>query len=338
MVVAPSDRAQRATVLPGVPHQAKHDGSLRICSLVPGATEIVAGLGLIDSLVGISHECDFPPEAAAIPRVMWTSLSPDLSSKAIDDAVRMARAQEQPLFSIDRDALRLAAPELVITQDLCDICAMTPKGLTAALQQLPVSPTLLSLAPSTLADIWQDIDRVGQAVGRAQKALTWISTIQRRLVTVRETLQRAPTRPRVACLEWLDPLYVAGHWAPEMVEAAGGIDVLGQAGAPSRRIIWDDIVRAAPDVVIVMPCGFSVARTVTEWTVISSQTGWQQLAAQCSNRVFAVDANSYFSRPGPRLIEGIELLAQLLHPELTWDLPPSPSIAATRLTPAPIAR
>ena len=290
---------------------------MRICSLLPSATEIVYALGLDDQLVGVSHECDFPPEAVAKP-IMIRSVfdSSGLSSLEIDRAVMERLRRGEGVYTIDLDRLRQADPDLILTQELCDVCAVPYTEVKRAVEQLGGWPLLLPLSPVLLGDVLQDIRLVGEATGKREQAELVVARLQSRIDRVTARAARAVERPKIFCLEWADPLYVSGHWIPEMVEMAGGNDGLGKKGRPSVSIEWDRVVRYAPEVVVLMPCGFDVERTVRELPLLTRLPGWLDLPAVKRGRVYAVNGSAYFNRSGPRLVDGLELLAKLLHPEL----------------------
>lgn len=290
---------------------------MRICSLLPGATEVVVALWNTKHLVGISHECDYPPEVRTKPVLVRTVIDTSiLSSREIDRQVRAKMKAGLPLYELDETLLARVRPHLVITQDLCHACAITPSQLAEALRALPSPPRVLSLNPSTLEDVIADVERIGEAIGRWQEAAAFVEQLRARLQAVLIQVAHADRHPRVACIEWLDPLYAAGHWVPDMVACAGGVDVLGTAGAPSAPITWKRLRAAKPDVLVIMPCGFPIARTRREIARLTKQPGWKTLPAVKTGRVFLVDGPAYFNRPGPRVIDGIELLASCLHPTL----------------------
>jgi len=289
---------------------------MRICSLLPGATEVVAALRHTKHLVGISHECDYPPEIRTKPVVVRAKISTDRSSRGIDRQVRATLKTGHALYELDETLLARVRPHLVIAQDTCEACAITPAQLQRALHALPSPPRVLPLNPSTLDDVLADIERIGVAIDRAHEAAVLTGRLRERLQHILLQVAHADAHPRVACVEWLDPLYAAGHWVPEMVAYAGGVDVLGTAGAPARKMTWKQVCAARPDVLILMPCGFSIARTRQELTSLTTRTGWKTLPAVKTGQVFLVDGPAYFNRPGPRLIDGIELLAACLHPQL----------------------
>ncbi|HAP39387.1 MAG TPA: cobalamin-binding protein [Nitrospira sp.] len=288
---------------------------MNICSLVPGATEVVAALGLQDRLVGISHECDTPRTLAHVPVMVRGRIdSHARSSAAIDAQVGEWLAGGSGLYELDEARLLAAKPDLLITQDLCDVCAITPTQLARVVQTLSPSPRMVTLSPHRLDDVLRDIETLGEAMEREEAGRQLAAALRRRLDAVRTTVGAEPSRPKVACLEWLAPLYSAGHWVPDMVAAAGGTDALATAGTPSRKIEWEALAGCAPDVIVLMPCGFTVARTRAELTAVTEHPGWQHLPAVRRGEVYLVDALSYFSRPGPRLVDGVEQLAAILHP------------------------
>ncbi|MGH9735043.1 MAG: cobalamin-binding protein [Candidatus Acidiferrales bacterium] len=289
---------------------------MRIVSLLPSATEILFALGLGDSVVGVTHECDFPPEAAKKPALIRPRVDPAAAPAEIDRQVSDVVQRGESVYAVDAELLASLAPDLIVTQDLCHVCAASPDDLATALTRLPKQPRVLSLAPHSLADVWDDIRRLGEATGRKREGQALAMTLQQRVAAIEmkatqmKTAQHAP-RPRVVCLEWLDPFYVAGHWVPEMVAKAGGDDVLGRAGQPSFRVSAEQVAESAADVIIVMPCGYNLARAARESKELGFPQGWSTLPAIREKRVFAVDANSHFSRPGPRLADGVAVLATI---------------------------
>ncbi len=310
-------------MLGGTVHYGGKTNGMRICSLLPGATEVVAALGLADNLVGVSHECDYPPEVRDKPVMVRAIIDSErASSSDIDRQVRSALSSQQYLYALDDTGFGRACPDVVITQDLCHVCAITPNQLQQALHALPNPPHVLTLNPTRLDHIFGDIERIGTALGKASEARALIASSRSRLESIRASLMSARERPNVACIEWLDPLFAAGHWVPEMVAWAGGNDVLGTAGAPSERITWERLAMTKPDVLVLMPCGFSIDRTQKEISRVQSHPEWTRLPAVRNGRVFAVDAGAYFSRPGPRLVDGVALLAALCHPSLVGERVP----------------
>jgi iron complex transport system substrate-binding protein len=306
---------------------------MRICSLIPGATEVVAALGLADRLVGISHECDFPASVQHVPVMIEAIVGKDgASGGEIDRQVKELVASGQRLYRLNEDAFCRACPDLILTQELCHVCSVTPDQLTHAIESLQHRPHVLTLGPTTLGDVIHDIERIAQTAGIPAKGRALAEALRRRLDHVRAETSRTSSRPRVVCLEWLDPLYVAGHWVPEMVELAGGCDVLGSRDAPSHETTWTAVEAARPDVILVMPCGYSVERTVNELQR-ASQTAdaWRACRRQTAD-LYVVDAASFFSRPGPRLIDGVELLATILSPTPDRPIDPAKAIKLERST------
>jgi iron complex transport system substrate-binding protein len=297
---------------------------MRICSLLPSSTEIAFALGLGDSIWGVSHECDFPPEARTKRVVVHSRLPQGASSAEIDRLVSEFIARGESIYSVDAQALCELDPDLILTQDLCHVCAASPDDLAAALNVLPRMPQILSLNPHSLADVWNDVRAVGAASGRAVEAELLVRDRIERIESVTravESVVRRAGRPRVACLEWLDPPYSAGHWVPEMVSLAGGTDVLGHIGEPSIRVDWQQVADAKPDVILISPCGFNCEQAAAEFARLQLPLMWQDLPAVRAGRVFAADANSYLSRPGPRLAGGIAILARAIHPEVSVAIP-----------------
>ncbi|MBI4341915.1 MAG: cobalamin-binding protein [Candidatus Omnitrophica bacterium] len=289
---------------------------MRICSLLPSATETVYALGLGDQLAGVSHECDVPPDALRKPRVLRTTLERSHRSSAdIDAAVRRTLSRGEPLFALDEEALRRAQPDLIITQELCDVCAIGAPDVIRLARALATPPRILSLHPHTLEEVLGDIRAIGEAIGCVGEAERLIARSRQRLARVRALVAGAP-RPAVFCLEWLQPPMAAGHWVPEMVACAGGREILGRSAERSRYVTWEEVAAGAPEVLVVMPCGVSPECARRELALWANQPWWSRLPAVRSGRVHLVDGSAYFNRPGPRLIDGIELLAGLLHPGL----------------------
>lgn len=282
---------------------------MRIASLVPSSTEMLFALGLGESVVAVTHECDYPPKAATLPHLTRSVIPDGLSAGEIDAAVREVRAGGRHLYELDEPALAALEPDLIVTQALCAVCAVSYDDVRAVADRLPGSPAVISLDPERLAEVIEDVTRLGAATGADEAAAGLRADLERRLAAVREAVAGA-ARPRVLALEWLDPPFVGGHWVPEMIEAAGGIDVIGEAGAKSRTAEWDELREAEAETVIAMPCGWDAPRARVEVLGRADEVAWLGAAS-----VFAVDAAASFSRPGPRLIEGTELLAHLLHPD-----------------------
>jgi iron complex transport system substrate-binding protein len=298
---------------------------MRVCSLLPGATEIAFALGLGDNVVGVTHECDYPPEARHKPVVVRSLIDPDsMTSLEIEHWVNERLRSNKALYVIDEARLRAAAPDVILTQGLCDVCAIDYDDVVRAAKNLPHKPQIVSLTPHCLADILTDISRVGAATERPDHANKLTRDLERRVSAVRERTSLSSSRPRVACIEWLDPIYAAGHWVPELVDLAGGHDGLGRMGEPSARIAWQKVVEFAPEIIVLMPCGFDVQRTLREASMLAKLDRWPNLPAVKAGRVYAVNGHAFFSRPGPRLIAGLEILAALIHPE-TSPIPMSPA-------------
>lgn len=278
----------------------------RIVSFLPAATEIVDALGARADLVGRSHECDYPAQVKALPVVSRPTLNLDgLTQEGIDAAVADKLRRGESLYVVDEVLLRELAPDVILTQDLCQVCAPSGNELTRAVRALPTNPNVVYLSPRTLAEVDSNIIAVGAAIGRAAEAREIVVRNHERMDRVRHAMREFAHRPRVAFLEWTDPLYCAGHWVPEMIDIAGGEDRLGRAGADSVRVTWDDVIAWNPEVVVVAPCGFGLAE---------AERMSRTLPPIPNARVVPVDANAYFARPGPRYIDGIELLARVFHP------------------------
>lgn len=290
---------------------------MRVVSLLPSATEIAYLLGLGDHLTGVSHECDFPAGALTKRKIIRPAIeSATLSSHEIDMRVRAALESGEGIYQIDLEALEAADPDLILTQELCDVCATPYQDVLEAVTKLPRKPEVLSLNPQRIGDVLKDIERVGEATGRLLEAENAVKTLRERIEAVAEGAAKASTRPTVVCLEWLDPIMASGHWIPEMAELAGGREPLGHVAAPSRRVEWDDVLSCAPEILILMPCGFVVERVLEEIHLVTRLPGWSDLPAVQKGTVFAVDGHAYYSRSGPRLVDGLEILAHLVHPEL----------------------
>ena len=282
---------------------------MRIASLVPSATEMLFALGLGDQVVAVTHECDYPPEAAGKPHLTRSLVPAGLSAGEIDAAVRRLTGEGRHLYELDEPALAELEVDLIVTQAVCEVCAVSYDDVVAVAERLPSRPRVVSLDPSNLAEVLADVPRLGEAAGVADRAARLRADLERRLETVRRAVEGAD-RPTVLALEWLDPPFIGGHWVPEMIEIAGGEDVLGVAGRKSRTAEWDEIAAAKPEVVVAMPCGWDARQARSE-----VEGHAREVAAVGADRIWAVDAAASFSRPGPRLVEGTELLAHLLHPD-----------------------
>lgn len=292
---------------------------MQICSLLPSATEILYALELGDSIAGVTFECDFPPEARRKPIVVDTVLGHDLSPEAIDREASNYATHGESLYRVDLAALERIRPDLVVTQELCDVCAVSKPHLLQALDQLSPQPRVLSLTPHSLAEVLLDIERVGAAAGRQTKAAELVTRLRERIAKVEA---RPRTFPKVVCLEWLNPLYNAGHWVPDMVKIAGGRDLLAMSGDYSTRVSIEAVIGARPDVMVIMPCGYDAQKAKEEYSRTQFLQGWEDIPAVRSDRVYAVHASAYFSRPGPRLVDGVEILYSLFHDDFSEPLPP----------------
>jgi iron complex transport system substrate-binding protein len=283
---------------------------MRVASLVPSATEMLFALGLDESVVAVTHECDFPREARSLPHLTRTVLPDDLDAGQIDTAVKATVAEGRALYELDEERLTALAPDLIVTQAVCDVCAVAYEEVVEIAARLPNRPRVLQQDPSTLGEMLEDVIRLGEATGMEAEAHDLRGELEGRLAAVRAALSGGGL-PRVVALEWLDPPYVGGHWIPEMISIAGGEDVAGSPGLKSPEVSWGELSGLNPDVVIAMPCGWYVEEAQAQAT-----KHWERIAALGAGRVFAVDAASTFSRPGPRLVDGVELLGHVLHPDL----------------------
>jgi iron complex transport system substrate-binding protein len=281
---------------------------VRIVSLVPHATELLFALGLGEEIVGVTHECDYPEAAREIQPVTYDVLPAGLSAAQIDAAVRERSEQGDSIYELDEELVRELEPDLIVTQALCHVCAVSHDEVQAFAVTLAKPPRVLALDPKTYGETLGDVRTIAQATGAKDAALDLIARTARRADIIRLAV-RDCERPRVAALEWLDPVFIAGHWTPQLIEMAGGEDALGLAGEPSQQSTWELVAAAQPEVVVVMPCGYDAARGVVE-----AEDHARELRATGARRVVAVDASSYYSRPGPRLIDGLELMAHILHP------------------------
>jgi iron complex transport system substrate-binding protein len=289
---------------------------MRIVSLVPHATELLFALGLGEQVVAVTHECDYPPQALQRERVTRDVLPAGLSAGEIDAAVRERTLAGEAIYELDRVALERLAPDLIVTQELCPVCAVSYEEVEQIAKLLPSKPRVIALDPKTLGETLGDIRTVAEATDSRERGIELVGETAARIDRVRLSV-RSQLPVRVAAIEWLDPVYVAGHWTPQMVELAGGEDVLGLPGEHSRVVSWEELAASRPELVVVMPCGYDAPRALTE-----AMSYAEKLGALDARRIVAVDASAYFSRPGPRLIDGLELLAHILHPE---QLPTPPA-------------
>jgi iron complex transport system substrate-binding protein len=295
----------------------------RIVSFLPSATEMVCVLGLEEKLLGLTHECDFPGSIKGKPVVVKSAIPVEqLSEPQIDTAVSERLSAGLSVYQVDEVLLKSLAPDLILTQDLCQVCAPSGNEVRQALNALPNRPEILWLTPRTLAEIADNLREVARATGTTERAEAWIATNFERLKQIETLALQAAVRPRVFCMEWLDPLYCSGHWVPEMVRIAGGIDQLSKQGSDSIRVSWQEVFNWAPEILILMPCGNHLEQVMDLAPKLCSLPRWDEVPAARNGKVYAVDASSYFARPGPRVIQGTELLAHLIHPELfNWEGP-----------------
>jgi len=287
---------------------------MRIVSLLPSATEIICALGLVDQLVGVTHECDFPEAVQALPKVTRTLITTDASSGQIDGLVRERLQTQRALYTLDLPVLQALEPDLIVTQALCEVCAVAEDEVQAAACTLPGGPQIVNLEPRTLSEVLAAIRQVARATGVEGEAEGVIGELATRIDAVVARTAGLPRRPRVALLEWLDPPFSCGHWSPELVRLAGGVEGLGREGQPSRTLGWDEVLAWQPEVLFVACCGFSVERTLCDLPPRQSVPGWSEMPAMSSGQVYVTDGSHYFSRPGPRLVDSLEILAHTLHP------------------------
>ncbi len=298
---------------------------MRICSFLPSTTEIVYELGLGDNLTGVTHECDYPPEAADKMSVIMSFIKPEeLSSREIDDLVTKNAQDGKSTYLVKKEALIEADPDIILTQELCEVCAVSGNQVQEAVQVLGRTPEIISLEPKNMAEILETINIIGEATGTQERAAELTDQLGSRIEKIRSKLGNERDRPRVFCLEWLDPPFVAGHWVPEMVETAGGECGIGKPSEPSFKVTWDEIVEFAPQMLFIMPCGYDIEKTINELDTITSNEGWFALPATNKGEIYLFDANSYFSRPGPRVVDGLEILAKTIHPESMKGYNPPP--------------
>jgi len=284
--------------------------------LLPAATEIAAALGLMDDIVGVSHESDFPEEANARPRVTRCPLhESQLSSREVDDWVRRALRENGTIYTLDETLLRELHPEVILTQKLCDVCAIGYGTVARLAETLPGPPQVVNLEPSSLAEIFEDIRRVANACSVKDRADELIAVLSARVEAVRERAAKIPERPRCFLMEWIDPPFCSGHWGPELVEIAGGHDPLGRKHQPSAEIKWDAVLKARPQIIVLALCGYNIERAGRDYELLRKFPGFSSLPAAQSNRIHIVDAGAYFARPGPRIVDSLEILAGILHPK-----------------------
>lgn len=286
---------------------------------------MICALGCVDRLAGITHECDYPEAVKTKPVVVRGALRLEgLTLREIDEAVSQRLRQGENLYEVDEKLMRSLQPDLIVTQNLCQVCAPSGNEVTQLIQSLSPKPEILWFSPKSFHEILQNIRDLGEAAGVGQEAEALIGAGKSRVEKIARMTRRLPYRPRVFCMEWIDPVYCCGHWMPEMVELAGGVDSLGRKGGYSVRVPWEDVVQYSPEVLIIAPCGFHLTKVMELTAQLFSYPGWADLPAVKQGRVYAVDANAYFARPGPRVIDGVELLAHLIHPGLVeWNGSPN---------------
>ncbi|HEX4209923.1 MAG TPA: cobalamin-binding protein [Candidatus Binataceae bacterium] len=289
---------------------------MRIVSLLPSATEIVCAVGFENALVGRSHECDFPPKVTSLPVLTSPKFNPHGSSADLNQRVMTILADALAVYRVDADKLRELRPDVIVTQSQCDVCAVSLREVEDAVAQwIGTRPTIISLAPYALADIFTDIERVATTLGVEERGREVTQRLLSRMDAISSQATVTESRPRIAIVEWIDPLMAAGNWMPEMVAMAGGDNLFGRAGEHSPWMEFEELVAANPDVILLCPCGFNVDRTFEELPLLAQHPKWTQLQAVRSHKVFVADGNQFFNRPGPRIVESLEILAEILHPE-----------------------
>ena len=289
----------------------------RVVSLLPAGTEIAAALGVIDYVVGVSHECDFPGEVNAKPRVTHCPIhDAGLSSREVDEWVRRALHTNGTIYTIDEPLMRELCPDVILTQKLCDVCAVGYGTVARLAETLPGSPMLVNLEPSSLSDIFDDIRRVAKACEVSERAEKVVPQLSRRVETVRELAAKIDSRPKCFLMEWIDPPFCSGHWGPELVEIAGGQDPLGKKHQPSVEIRWEAVLEAQPEVIVLALCGYDADRARRDYELLKKFPKFDSLPATQTGRIHIVDASAYFSRPGPRIVDSLEILAGILHPDV----------------------
>lgn len=287
----------------------------RVLSLIASSTEIVCALGLEQRLVGRSHECDYPPSVKRLPVCTAPKFATQGTSREIDRRVKAILEEALSVYRVDAERLRELRPSHIITQTQCEVCAVSLKDVERAVAELTEArPRIVSLAPNALDDVWADIERVARALDVAERGRQLVGELQARMAVIRKKAQGFAPRPRVAAIEWIDPLMASGNWMPELVEMAGGVNLFGEAGKHSPGLDWERLCAANPDVILVLPCGFDILRSRGDMPALTGKPGWSDLAAARGRRVYLLDGNQYFNRPGPRLAESLEILAEILHP------------------------
>lgn len=287
----------------------------RIISLIPSSTEIVAALGFADRLVGRSHECDFPESVKRLPVCTEPKFNPEGTSAEIDQGVKTILQKALSVYRVHVDLLKQLQPEVIVTQSQCEVCAVSLRDVEQAVcEWIGSRPRIVALEPNNLSDVWADISRVAEALGIPERGAELVGRLKQRMAAISEKARALPGRPTVACIEWIEPLMAAGNWMPELVEMAGGVSLFGVAGQHSPWMTWEQLVEKSPEVIVVQPCGFDIKRSRKEIPALTHRPGWRDLRAVRDRRVYLTDGNQYFSRPGPRLVESLEILAEVLHP------------------------
>jgi iron complex transport system substrate-binding protein len=290
---------------------------MRIVTLLPSATEIVCALGFEAALIGRSHECDFPPSVARLPALTEAKFNPEGTSAEIDQRVKKIVADALSVYRVDAPKLRELRPDIIVTQSQCEVCAVSESDVEAAVAEwLGTRPRIVSLAPYALDDVFTDMQRVADSLGASARGVELVAQLRNRLVALAGKARNASLRPTVATIEWIDPMMAAGNWMPTLVEMAGGTNLFGTAAEHSPWMKFDDLAAKDPDVILISPCGFNMDRAAKDLPVLTNQPKWQQLAAVRNRQVFMADGNQYFNRPGPRIAESLEILAEIVHPEL----------------------
>ena len=288
----------------------------RIVSLLPSATEIVCALGCSRQLVGRSHECDFPPEVRSLPACTESKLDPARSSAEIDREVKSLLRNALSIYHVDADRLRALRPDVILTQSQCEVCAVSLPDVEQAVAELAgVQPQVVSLSPNRLVDIWEDILTVARALGVEEQGKALVKGLKNRVVDVIAKVSLVKRPPSVACIEWFEPLMAAGNWVPELVELAGGLNLFGEAGKHSPWLNWEAVLEHDPEIIVAMPCGFDLSRTRQEMTALAGRPGWRKLRAARTGRVYVADGSQFFNRPGPRLVESLEMFGEMFHPQ-----------------------
>jgi len=292
---------------------------MKLVSFLPSATEILYELGVGDDVLAVTHECNYPVEAKAKPRVIHSSFDPQkMSSQEIDKRVIELVSSGQDIYILDEQVLKKANPDLIVAQGICEVCSPYTREIDKAVSLLGGRPEVLVLDPKNLDDILQNIITVGEKVDKKEKAKDFVQKLEKRISHIKDTSKIS--RPKVMCIEWLDPLFSAGHWVPQMVEIAGGINGISATGDKSRKMQIDEIIQFDPDIIVLMPCGFDVSRTILEYEKLSENKQWKKIKAVSRGEIYAVNANEYFSKPGPRTVTGLEILAKIIHPDTFRNL------------------